>query len=167
MRAVSARDYVWRNDEQLAAITDRIAGARRFSYDNRGRLIAEDRGDSRVLRLQDATGNIFQSEALDDRVYDRGGRLVVADGTRFRYDADNNLVERVEPDGHHWNYRWNGHGLLTEAKSSAGVEVKWEDEGWRAGRGSSSSCPLERSPRTFDSFGTATWYSTSCRRMMG
>ena len=45
------------------------------------------------MRLADAVGNLFRSPTYNDRQYGPSGQLRQAGGTRYRYDAEGNLVQ--------------------------------------------------------------------------
>ena len=105
--------YLWRGDDQIAAIIDPARGPRHFDHDARGRLVRETRPDRVVERAMDAVGNVYRSQDGRDRRYGAGGVLKEADGVRFAHDADGNQSEKVDADGTRWTYQWNGHGMLT------------------------------------------------------
>jgi len=130
---LNTQAYVWRGEDQIAAIIDAARGPRSFDHDARGRLIGERQpgpspisGDETLHRAMDAVGNVYRSPQLDDRRYGPGGRLEVADGTRYEHDEDGNLVERVDPDGSAWTYRWNGAGMLAEVERPDGTHIAFE-----------------------------------------
>jgi YD repeat-containing protein len=130
---LNTQAYLWRGEDQIAAIIDSARGPRWFDHDDRGRLIRERRpgpsamsGDEVLHRAMDAVGNIYRSPRLDDRRYGPGGRVEEAGGTKYEHDEDGNLVERVDPDGSAWTYRWNGAGMLTEVERPDGRHVAFE-----------------------------------------
>ncbi len=134
---LAARSIQWRGDDQVAAIHDAHHGPRWFDHDERGRLIRE-RGGGGVTRerAHDDAGNPYRGRDLGDRVYAQGGRVVQADGQRYRYDADGLLVERVEASGDAWRFEWSGGGVLREVRRPDGSRVRYEHDalGRRVGK---------------------------------
>ncbi|HLL05053.1 MAG TPA: DUF6531 domain-containing protein [Myxococcaceae bacterium] len=113
---LNARTYEWRSEDQIAAISDTLQGSTRFVHDARGRLIAQQTSLRTLHRAMDAVGNIFRTSDRTDRAYKSGGRLEEADGTRYIHDEDGHLAEKVDADGGHWRYHWNGSGMLVSVE---------------------------------------------------
>lgn len=61
-------------------------------------------------------GNLFRSLKRIDRRYGKGGQLREANGTRYKYDVEGNLVRKRLPDGRVWRYTWDGMGQLLEVR---------------------------------------------------
>jgi RHS repeat-associated protein len=125
-----ARTYQWRGEDQIAAVVDRATGPRLFDHDRRGRLIREKRPDRIIERALDAVGNVYRTESGRDRRYGAGGRLLEADGCRYEYDLDGNVVAKLEPDGRRWTYRWNGAGMMVEVVRPDSTRVTFEYDGF-------------------------------------
>jgi RHS repeat-associated protein len=68
------------------------------------------------MRMPDGVGNLFRTEDRSDRSYGPSGELLSSRTdrgvTRYEYDADGNLVCKLEPSGATWRYRWNAAGML-------------------------------------------------------
>ena len=80
--------------------------------------------------MPDAVGNLFHSEAKNDREYGPAGQLFAKHDkngtTRYQYDAEGNLIGKVEPSGKVWRYEWNAAGFLRKVMRPDGREVKFE-----------------------------------------
>ena len=111
-RTVRAESYRWRGLDQIEAIIDSASGPRFYEHDPRGRLVRARSGQQVLERGLDATGNVFRTADLSGRVYEPGGRLREAEGMSLTYDEDGNRIERVDPDGRTWRYRWGGDSQL-------------------------------------------------------
>ena len=89
------RRYHWQGADQLTVIEDSLSGRTRFTHDLFGALAATEYADgTQELRQPDAVGNLFRTAAHTDRRYSPGGQLLEANGTRYRYDADGNLLRK-------------------------------------------------------------------------
>ena len=75
------------------------------------------------MRLADAVGNLFRSPTHNDRQYGPSGQLRQAGGTRYRYDAEGNLVQKTPAGGEAWRYAWDGAGQLTAVTLPSGYAV--------------------------------------------
>ena len=58
-------------------------------------------------RIADAVGNLFRKGDRSDRTYGPAGRLLEDSGTRYTYDAEGNLIQKITPDGQVWTYTWD------------------------------------------------------------
>ena len=115
--------YQWRGNDQLAAILDSDTGPRWYDHDRRGRLVRERGNDWASVRAMDPVGNVYHASDGSDRKFGAGGKLEEdRDGTRYAYDPDGNLVEKVTPHGT-WKYAWNGAGQLKEVERPDGLRV--------------------------------------------
>lgn len=113
--------YEWRAESRLAAVHDLRRGTTRFTHDARGVLMAAEHPDGRVeRRVMDASGDLYRTEDRSDREYGPGGRLLAADGVRFEYDADGNMVGQIAADGATWRYTWDSLGQLVRVDRSRG-----------------------------------------------
>lgn len=123
--------YTWHADNRLAELVDSNHGLVRYGYDDAMRLVAARYTYGAVdLRLVDEVGNLFRSERRDDRVFGPGGELREARDergqvTKYRYDEDGNLVEKLEPGERAWRYDWNAAGHLTQVTRPDGSEVSF------------------------------------------
>ena len=83
-------------------------------------------------------GNLFRSARASDRHYGSGGRLEVgSEGSRYRYDGEGNLIEKVLPNrGGSWQYGWDGAGQLVSVKRPDGysVQLSYDALGRRTGK---------------------------------
>jgi RHS repeat-associated protein len=109
--------YDWDVNDRLKSVVDATRGPVRYTHDALGSLAAAVYEDGHVdLRMPDAVGNLFRTEQRDDRTYGAAGQLLEARGpegtTRYGYDADGNLTEKVEPGGRAWRYEWSAVGML-------------------------------------------------------
>ncbi|RPD43592.1 hypothetical protein DNI29_23400 [Hymenobacter sediminis] len=75
------------------------------------------------LRQPDAIGNRFRTPARTDRRYSRSGQLRAANGTRYHYDADGNLIRKQTAAGQTWHYAWNSAGQLASVTLPSGYAV--------------------------------------------
>ena len=118
------RQYHWQGLDQLTQIDDSLLGATTYSYDVLSNLTGARYADgAEELRQPDAVGNLFRTLARTDRKYNKGGQLREANGTRYRYDEEGNLVRKTLPDGQQWHYRWDGAGQLTSVTRPDGYAV--------------------------------------------
>lgn len=125
-RDLEVRQWGWGGWDRLAWISDSETGTWELKHDRRQRLIQQERAEDTLLRVLDATGNVYERADGSDRAYDACGRIVRRGGTHYRHDEDGQLVERVEPDGATWRFSWNGHGLLTAVERPDGDVVRFE-----------------------------------------
>ncbi|KYF64244.1 hypothetical protein BE11_01645 [Sorangium cellulosum] len=118
--------------DNLLARWDSDAGATRYTYDRRDRLIERlpERGAPERF-AHDATGNVREvriaGAAETGRVYERGDRLVEKDGERLVWDAVGRLIERadVRDPSRRWRYEWNAQGQLAAVERPDGVRVEF------------------------------------------
>jgi len=120
------RRYMWQGTDQLAALEDNLTGTTSYTYDPAGTLTGATYGDnSQDVRLADAVGNLFRSPTFGDRQYTPGGQLRQAGGTRYRYDAEGNLIQKITSVGQVWQYTWNSAGHLSAVILSNGYTVSF------------------------------------------
>ncbi|MDJ0368074.1 RHS repeat protein, partial [Hymenobacter sp. H14-R3] len=94
-------------------VEDSISGRTRHSYDAAGSLTATTYADqTQEVRSPDAVGNLFRSPTHSDQEYARGGQLRAANGARYKYDGEGNLIRKTTAQGQVWRYAWNGAGHL-------------------------------------------------------
>ncbi|MBO0933308.1 DUF6531 domain-containing protein [Fibrella aquatilis] len=119
------RTYQWRGGDQLAAIGDSQRGTSRYAYDPVGNLVGATYADGTTeVRVADPVGNLFESQAGQDRRYGPGGQLLNSKQAQYTYDAEGNLTRKDTADGP-WHYRWNGAGMLTEVTRPDGQTVQF------------------------------------------
>jgi len=124
----SAKQYVWDVNNRLTRIIDAMAGPVDYTHDGFGNLSVAAYADGRVdLRMPDAVGNLFRTAERSDRKYGPAGQLLEARDARgvttYDYDAEGNLVRKVEPDGATWRYEWNCAGVLVRVVRPNGHAV--------------------------------------------
>ncbi len=107
------RQYSWDVNYRLQRITDSSTGITQFSHDEIGNLTKTIFSDgTEQLRNPDPVGNLFNSPDRKDRDYGKGGKLLKANGTVFKYDDEGNLIEKRETGSKIWLYQWNASGML-------------------------------------------------------
>ncbi|MES1207220.1 MAG: RHS repeat-associated core domain-containing protein, partial [Pseudomonadota bacterium] len=128
-----AVQYTWDINDRLRMVVDATRGPTHYEHDDFGNLAAATYADGSVdLRMPDAVGNLFRTKDRSDRKYGPAGQLLEARGedggvTRYEYDAEGNLVWKIEVaagrenegqgdegDGRVWTYWWNVAGLLVK-----------------------------------------------------
>jgi len=108
-----SRQYEWDVNYRLKKIVDEHSGVTQFEHDQFGNLASARYGDGTVeLRMPDAVGNLFRTSDRKDRKYGPAGQLLEADGIRYEYDAEGNLIRKTERNGAIWQYDWNASGML-------------------------------------------------------
>jgi len=107
------RQYVWDVNDRLKQITDPQKGTWNFEHDALGNLASAQYPDGAFeFRMPDAVGNLFRAKDRSDRKYGPAGQLLEANGTRYAYDAEGNLIRKTEASGATWRYEWNAAGML-------------------------------------------------------
>ena len=124
-REIDRVEYTWRGQDQLATMV-RDGAQTSFEYDARGRLTCGLGRNGQELRAPGPTGNLHRTREQTDRRYGRGGVLLEMEGTTYGYDADGNLMKKVERDGSTWEYDWNGNGRLAEIRGPNQMRVAFE-----------------------------------------
>ena len=127
----SSKTYVWGLDDRLTKVIDALGQETVFHHDVLGNLTAAQYGQSHFdVRMPDAVGNLFRSEAKNDREYGPAGQLLAKHDkngtTRYQYDAEGNLIGKVDPSGKNWRYEWSAAGFLRKVIRPDGREVKFE-----------------------------------------
>ena len=123
--------YVWGLDDRLMKVVDLLGRETLFHHDVLGNLIAAHYSDKTFdVRMSDAVGNLFRSEAKNDRVYGPAGQLLSkrnsSGDTQYQYDAEGNLITKAESDGRIWRYEWNASGFLCKVIRPDRSEVNFE-----------------------------------------
>jgi RHS repeat-associated protein len=123
------KSYDWGFDDRLHAIKDLVKGASshiEFGHDAVGNLAWAQYGDgSMEYRMPDAVGNLFKTQWQTDRRYGPAGQLLEANGTRFDYDIEGNLIRKTESNGKIWRYDWNAAGFLKHVQRPDGALVSF------------------------------------------
>lgn len=127
----SRKTYVWGLDDRLTKVINALGRETVFHHDVLGNLTAAQYGESHFdLRMPDAVGNLFRSEAKNDREYGPAGQLLAKQDkngtTRYQYDEEGNLISKTEPSGKVWRYEWSAAGFLRKVIRPDGREVKFE-----------------------------------------
>ena len=122
------KQYVWDVDDRLTRVIDAMTGPIDYTHDAVGNLAAATYADGKVdLRMPDAVGNLFRTGDRSDRKYGPAGQLLESHDTRgvtrYDYDTDGNLVEKIDPSGAVWRYEWNGAGRLSRVTRPDGNTV--------------------------------------------
>ena len=96
--------YTWEVNDRLRMVVDAARGPVRYEHDALGNLAAATYEDGGVdLRMPDAVGNLFRTQARTDRKYGPAGQLLESrepDGrlVTYDYDPEGNLVRKTEVD---------------------------------------------------------------------
>lgn len=116
--------YQWRGTNQLLAVEDNLKGDATFAYDEAGYLTLTTYDDgTQEVRQADEAGRLFLARAQEDRRYGKGGQLLEASGTRYKYDEEGNLVRKTMPNGYTWHYAWDGYGQLVSVTRPEGYAI--------------------------------------------
>ena len=120
------RRYHWQGSDQLARIEDSLLGSAAYGYNAQGYLTGANYSDGgRDTRQADAVGNLFDTQP---RYYGPGGRLLSQGDSRYRYDAEGNLLEKQLPrsqGGGSWHYSWDSAGQLIRVRRPDGYAVQF------------------------------------------
>ncbi|WP_233277801.1 RHS repeat domain-containing protein [Paenibacillus durus] len=118
------RRYEWNVNYRLKSMVNELTGHKtQYNYDDFGNLIGETNPFDKIFRMADDVGNLYSSGHKKDRTYSPGGRLLEFEGTSYSYDEEGNLVEKIEPDGTHWRYKYYGNGMMSKVVRPDGKEV--------------------------------------------
>jgi len=125
-RLIRLRQYSWDINDRLKQINDPQKGSWKFEHDIFGNLSAAQYPDgSAEYRVPDAVGNLFRSRDRKDRKYGPAGQLLEANGTRYEYDAEGNLIQKTGAKGAVWRYEWNAAGMLRKVVRPDGEIVSF------------------------------------------
>jgi RHS repeat-associated protein len=127
----SSRTYIWGLNDRLLKLIDSMNRETVFQHDALGNLVsARYRDNSFELRMPDAVGNLFKTTQKNDREYGPAGQLLAVHSskgtTRYEYDAEGNLVRKIEPNNKIWHYHWNGAGHMAKIIRPDGQEIRFE-----------------------------------------
>ena len=145
--------YEWGRSNQLRRMVNELTGTQaQFAYDEFNNLVsatytqAEGGPSTTIYRMPDKLGNLFETPARKDRIYDKGGRLLECPDYYFHYDVEGNLVFKEFKQNTHstaedkqaslkgagiiprgsrtgWMYDWNANGSLRQVIAPAGGEI--------------------------------------------
>lgn len=132
-----ARDYSYRADGGLTAISDHLAGHRTITLDSIGRVTAVRAATWNESYAYDTVGNLIAAEwpassrtkaAVGPRTY-AGSELTVAGRVRYEYDAAGRTtlrqVSRLSRKPDTWRYSWDTEGRLTEVATPDGSHWRY------------------------------------------
>ncbi len=127
----SNKTYVWGFNNRLHKLIDSLQRETVFQHDELGAIISARYSDNSFdLRMPDAVGNLFRTIPQKDREYGPAGQLLAVHSnkgiTRYAYDAEGNLISKVEPGNKIWRYEWNGEGMMSKVIRPDGKEVIFE-----------------------------------------
>ncbi|WP_205621521.1 RHS repeat domain-containing protein, partial [Paenibacillus fonticola] len=116
--------YEWDVNNRLKLITNGLTGKRTlFNHDDFGTLIGATDQYGKIFRMSDDVGNLYSTGHRTDRKYGPGGRLLEFEGTKYSYDEEGNLIEKLDPDGTRWRYAYYGNGMMSKVVRPDGKEV--------------------------------------------
>jgi RHS repeat-associated protein len=136
-RTVQHRSYMYRADDNLFGIDDRLTGSRRFELDGAGRVTAVHAADWTERYVYDEAGNQNQAswpadhpgqEAVGVRTY-TGTRITRAGNVRYEHDALGRITLRQKtrlsrkPDT--WRYEWDAEDHLTAVTTPDGTRWRY------------------------------------------
>ncbi|MFG6296443.1 RHS repeat-associated core domain-containing protein [Streptomyces rochei] len=124
--AIQTREYAYRRDGLLTAVTDPYGDTRRFTLDAVGRVTAVRARGWTENYAYDESGNQTEAswpvshaghEATGDRVY-QGTRISRAGRVQYRHDDQGRVIERrkrhLSGKSASWKYTWDAEDRLTE-----------------------------------------------------
>jgi RHS repeat-associated protein len=119
--------YEWGINDKLYKINDLLHGnSISFDYDKFDNLVQRITSNLQTENFfRDETGNIFQAKDRKDRKYSAGGKLLLANGNRYEYDAEGNLIRKETANGD-WLYKWADNGFLQQVIRPDKKEVAFE-----------------------------------------
>ncbi|MEU6059646.1 putative T7SS-secreted protein [Streptomyces sp. NPDC047097] len=132
-RAIQRRDYAYRADGHLTALTDQLTGTRTFDLDPVGRVTAVHAAGWSERYAYDAAGNQTHAswpashpgqEAVGSRDY-TGTALTRAGGVRYEHDGLGRVTLRQKtrlsrkPDT--WRYTWDAEDRLRSVRTPDGT----------------------------------------------
>ncbi|MFC0548445.1 DUF6531 domain-containing protein [Kutzneria chonburiensis] len=137
------RRFHYRRDDFVTTVDDPLRGTRQYSLDPLGRVTAVTGQGWQESYRYDQTGSLVPA-GNTRHSFDRLGRLVLRQrklpsskpqNWHYAWNADNQLVEVVTPDGSRWRYRYDALGRrvskqrLTPNGSAVAeqVEFTWDD----------------------------------------
>ncbi len=120
------KKYVWDVSDRLKQVIDAQKGVTKYEHDVFGNLASAQYADGTFeYRMPDAVGNLFRRKDRKDRKYGPAGQLLEAEGTRYTYDAEGNLVKKTMPNGKTWRYTWNAAGMLATITRPDNIQISF------------------------------------------
>ncbi len=123
----------------ILQMTD-AAGTHSYAYDSLYRLTsATHPNQTNESYAYDDVGNRTASQQGSNYSYQAFNRLVAANGLSFGYDANGNLISKIDPSGT-WSYLWDYENRLKQASLVGGPTLSYQYDalGRRVQRTSSS-----------------------------
>ncbi|PHN05116.1 DUF6531 domain-containing protein [Flavilitoribacter nigricans] len=112
-KPLRSRSYEWEVNDRLKKVIHNDRDAVRYEHDVFGNLRSATYEDGNTeYRMPDVVGNLFRSPDRTDRKYGKAGQLLEANGTKYTYDPEGNLIQKTEPSGKTWYYDWDAAGML-------------------------------------------------------
>ncbi|MFD0861154.1 DUF6531 domain-containing protein [Sungkyunkwania multivorans] len=126
-RELRHRNYSWNVNDRLTKMVNELTmGVVSYSYDDFNNLAGAKYENKQFdYKLPDEVGNLYRTEGKIDRKYGVGGQLLEADGDRFKYDDEGNLIKKITEKGT-WTYKWYGNGMLKSVDRPDGKNVEFE-----------------------------------------
>ncbi len=126
--AMRHRTYSWNVNDRLRNMMDRLTnGIVQYGHDDFGNLAWAKYEDKQYdYRMPDSVGNLYKTRERNDRKYGAGGRLLESEGTKYKYDEEGNLTDKISPGGKQWFYEWAGNGMLKKVIRPDRKEVSFE-----------------------------------------
>lgn len=121
------RTYTWSVNEKLTNMVNELTQGRvTYGYDDFSNL-ASARYEKKQFdyKLPDEVGNLYRTKSKTDRKYGKGGQLLEADGKKFKYDKEGNLITKITEKGN-WEYNWYGNGMLKSVIRPDDKKVQFE-----------------------------------------
>ncbi|WP_223275763.1 RHS repeat-associated core domain-containing protein [Paenibacillus elgii] len=123
-RETRRRKYTWDVNNRLKTVLNELTGKKtHYGYDDFGTLIGATDDFGKIFRMADNVGNLYSDGHKTDRTYGAGGRLLEFNGTKYSYDEEGNLTEKIDPDGTHWRYEYYGNNMMSKVIRPDGQEV--------------------------------------------
>ncbi|HET8935527.1 MAG TPA: RHS repeat-associated core domain-containing protein, partial [Polyangiales bacterium] len=119
------RSYHWAPLFELTMVVDAMHGPVRYEHDVLSNLVAARYDDTVEQRICDAVGNLFKERDKSDRQYGPAGQLLDSAEARNTYDAEGNLVEKIDKTGQAWRYAWAADGTLSAVRRPDGNMVQF------------------------------------------
>jgi RHS repeat-associated protein len=126
-RALRHRSYIWNANDQLRKMVNELSsGTVSYTHDAFGNL-ASARYENQQFdyKLPDEVGNLYRDKNQSDRKYGPGGQLLEANGNKYKYDPEGNLITKITDKGN-WEYKWYGNGMLRSVDKPDGKEISFE-----------------------------------------
>ena len=125
------KTYLWGLNDRLIKLIDSLNRETVFQHDALGNLISARYSDNTFeLRMPDAVGNLFKATQCNDREYGPAGQLLAVRSskgtTHYQYDAEGNLIRKIEPNNRTWCYEWNDAGHMARVVRPDGKEVRFK-----------------------------------------